>query len=528
MYNNSLDMMNPPIQTSHGLYEDKQSYQQYGLPRGISRFSTLPARKTQHNIIDSYPERSVTPDITRGLENNQYTSQYVRGTDLYRNTERHFDMPQTKYYPNSYAMQYGNFNNPKFSQNLGIPVQIPTIFSKPSSQVPSQLTPKHFIQTHHISSIHNDDDINESLKISPIDPRNCAGFQSSTPSSKAGELRAASNLDAKLLSPKKSTMSNEELYAIIHKSKKKMNIKTDDGEAISRSNPSSPNQSTSRNVAMKSPETGYLNEKPRSRLSWSPSNGEYMDFNTNVDKSPPSIEARSRQSWSCTDRKGSQQTSRLDFKRLLLQHGKTNISSPISKKLSAVEQLKLSKQQLETQKDVSILELSGSPKTFGSNRKFFSNAPPPGSPRTNTDKIVRPVPKLLSPRSQWRFANPRSDVLSSTIVEDCREEETCNKLEKENDIPKTDSRNSTNNLSNVRKQIFIESNVQKSSIHKLDDNKMTISERIKAQRDKFFNAPTTSTGGNIGFNKFNTISANVKESKDKPKPKSPPTLETAF
>lgn len=506
---------------SYEVYDDRISYQKYGNQMGISRYSTLPARKTQHTIIDCYPERSVTPDITRGLESNQYGTQYVGYGDSYRPMEKASDL-QNKYYP-SYT-KYGKYN-PKLTQNLGIPVQMPTILNKPSTQVPSQYISERF---NHIQdrTLRENEIAEESLKISPIDPRNCGSFHSSTPSSKMSELKAASNLENILLSPKKSTMSNEELYAIIHKSKKKMNIKTEEPDLSGKSKADLQHDENNKCTGLKSPETGYLGEKSRSRSSWSPSSGEYVDFNTNIDKSPPSVDARTRQSWSCNDRKGVQQTSRLDFKRLLLQHGRTNIS-PNSKKISAVEQLKLSKQQAQspkTQSEMSILELSGSPKIFGS-RKIIN--PAPGSPRNTPEKIIRPVPKLLSPRSQWRFANPRSDVLSSTIVEDCREEENDNKIEKEN-FPKINLKSTnlkSNTINNVRKQIFTDNNVQKVSIDKVD-SKMSITQRIKAQREQFFNAPTTSKS-NDRFNIFNNVGSSVKDN-EKKQSKSPPTLETSF
>lgn len=571
VYPRSYEVYNE-VDNDESMLGYNQKYRNYHPPQhhqhhqmGVSRYSTLPVRKSQqHTIIDSYPERSVTPDITRGLESNQYgtnTSKYVGSDDTYK---YHNDRPiekssdiKSKYYPSYTKYNNGKFNS-KLTQNLGIPVQIPTILNKSSVQVPSQYNTERINyvpqpEPSSSSSLSRKQDrnykenriIEESFKISPIDPRNCGSFHSSTPSSKTSDLKAASNLENKLLSPKKSTMSNDELYAIIHKNKKKMNIKTEDAE-LSSSNCSinlqqDGDDNTSKSTGLKSPETGYLGEKSRSRSSWSPSSGEYVDFNTNIDKSPPNVEARTRQSWSCNDRKGVQQTSRLDFKRLLLQHGRTNNISPNSKKISAVEQLKLSKQQIQhNQKgepDMSILELSGSPKLLG-NRKIIPVAP--GSPRNSagntSEKVIRPVPKLLSPRSQWRFANPRSDVLSSTIVEDCREEEndSNNKIEKEN-FPKNNSKSTNFNsktLSNVRKQIFTDNNVQKVSIDNNvnDNNKLSITQRIKAQREQFFNnSPTASNSGNDRFNKFNTIntSNNIKEN-DKKQSKSPPTLETAF
>lgn len=322
----------------------------------------------QSRVLDGYygkpqyeyyeAERSTTPDITRGLtRKNSVPSDQI---------------------------------------NLGIPVQIPQIGHH---QVPG--------------SRNTQGNEEEPFRISPIDPRNTGGFQSSTPQPKT-DLKAAVNLESKLLSPKKSTMSNEELYAVIHKSKKKLNIKTEEATPETPKEIESPKH-------MKSPETGYIGKKARSRFSWSPSKGEYVDFNADIDElSSSKDDSLIKSSETCSDRKRPQTTSRLDFKKLLLQHGtKGNILQTTSKKLSAVEQLKLSKQNIQPatpKTDVNILEYSGSPRNLH-NRKL-------GAPRT--PEKTKPVPKLLSPRSQWRFASPRSDVLSSTILEDCREDESPN------------------------------------------------------------------------------------------------------
>lgn len=538
-----MEFASNPNQGPKGVYNfqnpyDNKYYQNHNLQRGAAKYSTLPARRSQHAVIDSYPERSVTPDITRGLENNQYISEAFGTGDIYKHSGGNQEYSSKQYPPQGVKHQYIKFNNQILTQNLGIPVQMPTIsniavpshypqgnsYSTPSKQSERRFSP--------ISTFKQSDILSDSLKISPIDPRNTGNFHSSTPA-KSQDLKAAANLENRLLSPKKSTMSNEELYAIIHKSKKKMNIQTED---IDRGSPSFTNNGLTQGISdtslnkltpMKSPETGYLGEKSRSRLSWSPSNGEYIDFNTNIDRSPPTTDTRSRQSWACNDRKGVPQTSRLDFKKLLLQHGKPNLAAPSTKKVSAVEQLKISKQQLETQKqqpDMSILELSGSPRTLG-NRKL-ANAP--GSPRNIADKS-RPVPKLLSPRSQWRFANPRSDVLSSPILEDCREDESpSNSLEKENNSPKAKSTNinsldRTSTQTSCRKQIFTDSNVRKDNTDSCDKgkNSMSVAQRIQAQRAQFFNSTTPQN-----TNKYNTT-GRIREN-DKKKCSSPPTLETAF
>ncbi|KAJ8917168.1 hypothetical protein NQ315_012660 [Exocentrus adspersus] len=359
---------------------DNRYFNHYQLQGSGNAYSTLPSKKTQ---FFTTAERSVTPDITRGLE-------------------------RVNNYQHSLPRNFYKSNHDLYNQKLGIPVQLPDV---------GMLNLQNQAQG-----------FNEN--VSPIDPRHCRGFQSSTPSSKL-ELKAAANL----MSPKKSTMSNEELYAVIHKSKKRMNIETEQS-------PVAVETETLVKQQVRSPETGYLADKTKSRLSWSPNKGEYMDFNADIDKLSP----KSRQSWACSDRKGpkTKQTSTIDFKRLLLQ--KSSSSTP--KKISAVEQLKLSKQQMQTKPppEMNILDLSGSPRSLV-NRRLL-----PGSPS-------REAPKILSPRSQWRFASPRSDVLSSTILEDCREDESPNSSGERRASPK-----------------------QKPAL--------TAAQRLQAQRAQFFASPS--------------------------------------
>lgn len=397
-------------------------------------YSTIPG-KPQYEQYEA--ERSTTPDITRGLT-------------------RKFD-----------SMGRSSYDQ----RHLGIPVQIPQITHH---QVPVMRTASPSFSTKTKSTQDNKTG-DESFKVSPIDPRNLGGFQSSTPQSKA-DLKAAVNLENKLLSPKKSTMSNEELYAVIHKSKKKLNIREEEPPAPAETpkDIESPKQ-------VKSPETGYIGRKARSRFSWSPSKGEYIDFNADIDElSPSKDDSRIKHGETCSDRKRVQQTSRLDFKKLLLQHGtKGNIIQSNTKKLSAVEQLKLSKQNLQPtapkQSEVSILEYSSSPRNLH-NRKL-------GPIQPRTPEKVKPAPKLLSPRSQWRFASPRSDVLSSTILEDCREDESPNSSTERR--PK-----------GQQKKEATPSPTE------------SITRRIQAQRAQFFNAATRSGASNEGG--------------------TPPALETAF
>lgn len=223
----------------------------------------------------------------------------------------------------------------------------------------------------------------------------------------------------------KTSMTSEEIFAAIHKSKKRLNIKTDSDSYSRSGSPScssltslSPGSSessvhgTGRSVTpvKGGPETGSFNgdNTVGSRHSWSPNSGEYFDFYSRFERRTPSpvTSPGSRQSWA-SDRLGPrQQTSRNDFKRLLLQQGIAG-SGNSDGRISAVEQLRLTKQQ----------KLGG----LSTNGTVNSSHMPrsPAEKRTVTSKL------LLSPRSNtmWRFASPRTDVLSSTILEDCAEEE---------------------------------------------------------------------------------------------------------
>lgn len=284
----------------------------------------------------------------------------------------------------------------------------------------------------------------ESIKISPIDPRTLGTFKSSTPSNKENII----DLSSKLLSPVKSSMTNEELYAVIHKSKKKLNIK----DAAERSespalstislSPVSSETSLYTKGSQRYPETGYLGD-PRNRMSWSP-----------ADKNPMPLQFGSmygvqKQETTCADRYGPlSQTSRLDFKKLLLQHSvKLNTLNPQSKsnKLSAVEQLKLSREKTQTpalpaqitnRSQVNILDLSGSPKTYTHRKVIKPNTQPTSPGRTGAlIKEHKNTPKiLLSPKSQWRFASPRSDVLSTPIPEAYNEDENSNSSGEKRDV----------------------------------------------------------------------------------------------
>lgn len=297
-----------------------------------------------------------------------------------------------------------------------------------------QHEPRRLPQTNSV----NDD----SIRISPIDPRTSGTFKSSTPSNKENIV----DLGTKLLSPVKSTMTNEELYAVIHKSKKKLNIRDAPDRAESPAlstislSPVSSESSLYSKGTQRHPETGYLGD-PRTRMSWSPADKYSM---------PPSAIGSTfgvqKQESTCADRYGPiPQTSRLDFKKLLLQHSvKLNTLHPQRKanKLSAVEQLKLSREIVQppaqpvNRPQINILDLSGSPKTYSHRKIIKANPQPPSPGRTGAlIKDHKNTPKiLLSPKSQWRFSSPRSDVLSSPIPEANNEDENSNSSGEKHDI----------------------------------------------------------------------------------------------
>ncbi|XP_045467782.1 uncharacterized protein LOC123676115 isoform X2 [Harmonia axyridis] len=463
-----------------------QFYQdQYYLGRGTP-YQTLPSKKTQLFLHDVLPERSVTPDITRGLE---------------RNERFHVENPRLRSFHNDNKYMGKSYSDDSLlDQQLGIPVAMPHMHNLSYMKAScNPIYPEHHGSPKHRTFIQGQrDEVDNSFKISPIDPRNTAGFQSSTPS-QIQQSRAAINLDSKLLSPKKSTMSNEELYAVIHKSKKKMNIKT---EEENRSSPVPNIENTAAHIEkVKTPESGYLGDKIRTRLSWSPNSQNEVE--DPVDPRCPPNESRSRQSWACNDRKKAAQTSRLDFKKLLLLKSSNLLST--NKKPSAVEQLKLSKQQIQQRPfsppiqppDMNILELSGSPRSLV-NRRF---ANPPGSPKNTADKLK--PPKLMSPRSQWRFASPRSDVLSSTILEDCREDEINSSGEKKPSPVRLETK-------------FEEKTVPEQSTNKTEQRQryVPIAQRFQAQRAEFYKSG---------------LSSNKIESKQSKNDKSSsPALETSF
>lgn len=397
-----------------------------------------------------------------------------------------------------------------------------------------------------------------SIRISPIDPRTTGPFKSSTPSNKDNVV----DLSARMLSPVKSTMTNEELYAVIHKSKKKLNIRDTaeraESPALSSISLSPVNSETSlySKGTQRHPETGYLGD-PRSRMSWSPADKQNMPTYT----TSPAVVSQKQET--CADRHGpAPQTSRLDFKKLLLQHSvKLNTLNPqnTTNKLSAVEQLKLSKDTTQPQEShvnrsqVNILDLSGSPKTY-THRKVIKPNPQPASPgRTGAlIKEHKNTPKiLLSPKSQWRFASPRSDVLSTPIPEANNEDESNSSGEKRDTSPNPPSKTvpivtnqhfgARRNLIPVKDKNFggntdihddrFDRGILPLNIDFIKSQGLSRSEIMQAKRAEFFSSPPEASPPRLtSFKSTSTAGPSGLRSKTSPEKRnaSPSTLETAL
>ncbi|CAG9136685.1 unnamed protein product [Plutella xylostella] len=394
----------------------------------------------------------------------------------------------------------------------------------------------------------------ESIRISPIDPRSVGPFKSSTPAGKDTVV----DLGKRMLSPVKSTMTNEELYAIIHKSKKKLNIK--DGPERSASpalstislSPVNSESSLYCKGTQRHPETGYLGD-PRSRNSWStPSD------RVGVPVQHSATNRVNKPETTCADRYGPvPQTSRLDFKKLLLQHSvKLNTLNPQkSTKLSAVEQLRLAKERTQTlpspgananRSHVNILDLSGSPKTYAQ-RKIMKPAPQPASPGRAGALIKehKASPKiLLSPKSQWRFSSPRSDVLSSPIPEANNEDETSNSSGEKHDTSpnhpqvKTVPINTNQHFGARRNLIPINEIFERDTespdlvdqgVFPLSGEKspgLTRTELLQARRAEFFNTPPEASPPKLSS--FRQPAAAARSKTPEKRMPSPSTLETAL
>ncbi|CAL1261524.1 unnamed protein product [Larinioides sclopetarius] len=137
-----------------------------------------------------------------------------------------------------------------------------------------------------------------------------------------------------VIKPQQSTMSTEDLFAVIHNCKKRMNIKTDSDISLassSRSNSPSYLRPTSSKGALA--ETGFLSPRNSSSFDSSRDRRSWADFR------PTNSVTLERKSLA-SDRLGpTKPTSMHDFKMLLLQ-ARSNSQGPGPRK-SAVEMLKI-------------------------------------------------------------------------------------------------------------------------------------------------------------------------------------------
>jgi hypothetical protein len=148
----------------------------------------------------------------------------------------------------------------------------------------------------------------------------------------------------------------------------------------------------------------------------------------------PQQSSRTRHSWSsnnvnvppsttCSDRMGAPKTSLMDFKKLLLNKTGTNKSSA---KISAVEQLKLSREKLNQSapsptrnimnSSMNILDLSSSPKTFATRRMIRQG-------QFGQGLSGSPTKMNAKQKQAWRLQNMKSDVISTAIPEAANDEE---------------------------------------------------------------------------------------------------------
>lgn len=376
------------------------------------------------------------------------------------------------------------------------------------------------------------DDVDSSLKISPIDPRNSVPFKTSTPS-KPNETS---------MSPSRASLS-EEL---------RNKLRLQHGGIRSHGNsPVSSGRSTPKNVLEAQP--------PRGRHSWASNS-------TDIGQT-------------CSDRLGTPKTSLMDFKKLLLAHGsKSNISQ--TGKLSAVELLKKSKEgstvtiakpvipasKPSANSSLNILDLSGSPKTFATRRMIrqgnFGNSSP--SKIGNSSKS----------RGVWRYNNMRSEVMSTAIPEVHSEEDNSSPSNSTSvSRSQSQSRNTTplastndvsspsevaerhlleQKMSNIRDNIFLqedENNFMKCEVATLTQkltSPATTRAQLQAQRAQFLSnnnhikSATFKDGHYMGLSSFattppkmnevnynNEAGSNEDQQRHSPKPAAP-SLETAL
>ncbi|CAD6233765.1 GSCOCG00007262001-RA-CDS [Cotesia congregata] len=239
------------------------------------------------------------------------------------------------------------------------------------------------------------------------------------------------------------TMSNDELFTAIYKSKRKLNIKND--SEISTGSTSTTTKTIDDSLIDISNYVPDDNNKIGTRHSWSP------ESQTNSIKklvSPSCI----NQEMSPKNTKTAAAMTRLDFKRLLLQQSTKNRSSS----LSAAEQLKLSNPSLNSSSNSS--KGTGRQVNYGINDnnnkqttanstiiiKSLNTLSTLDHQRYNSStgsylsrgqqKTIFPNPYQINKhdsinsfnhqKSIWKYQIPRSNILSCTIIEDVAAEET--------------------------------------------------------------------------------------------------------
>ncbi|XP_024944911.1 mucin-4 isoform X3 [Cephus cinctus] len=385
-----------------------QQYSYQPCDSSKQQFYTLPSRRPQRDVE---PPRSVTPDITRGLARGSLSAMHMLARQgqkpLQEVSQRgHFD-EESQLNASRRNLEQLEARSRSIQNQNQAPVDVRNRFAAPLGLTAFGYR---FFASSPVHDLgRNSHQTTENLRhspISPIGPGHNNGFKSSTPTgrstptvaerlalttgkavgpapvlSNSGRSTPVQNTSGRstptnlVLSPTKSTMSNEELFAAIHKSKRRLNIR-DDGESLSPCG------------SMNS----LVQTQVGTRHSWSPESQKVPEVPQTVQK--PSA------------------TSRLDFKRLLLQQSvKTGPT-----RLSAAEQLKLSRQQ-------------GLQQQHHHHHHHHHHQ----QPQQNVQQT--PPVKVLSPRSVWRFQTPRTDVLSSTIIEDAAAEEKAMKPSPENPSP---------------------------------------------------------------------------------------------
>ncbi|KAG8179008.1 hypothetical protein JTE90_014011 [Oedothorax gibbosus] len=303
---NDSDVSNRTCNQSQNIQSQLNSYQ----------FNNDIMNKRYNNPNTTMPTM-YKPDNFKLIEKDNLISHQNYKENYYPQVQRNFSITgSTASVQKSYCVQ-----SPR--QNLPIP-RTPIIFT-PDPNI-SGLPLNDNLLTQHNVKIHSKEieECNVPAKLTTID---CKQFLTSSPRSLNSSISTEINK-----SP--TTMSTEDLFAVIHNCKKKMNIKTDsDLSLASSSRSSSPSYPRPASAKSTLAETGFLSPRnlpgfdSRDRRSWA-------DFR-------PSQETCSKRRSLASDRLGpTKPTSMHDFKMLLLQtRSNSQILGP---KKSAVEMLKVS------------------------------------------------------------------------------------------------------------------------------------------------------------------------------------------